>query len=351
MKAVIFREPGSVAVADVAKPEIQGPQDAIIKVTVAGICGSDLHIMHGDLLVEPGTIIGHELTGVVVEVGSGVTGFKPGDRVLAAAGVWCGRCEACRRQTPMACEHAGIYGCGPLLGDLPGTQAEYALVRFADQTLYHIPQGLTDEAVLFAGDILSTAYMAAEGITSDSRGIQPSDRVAIFGAGPVGLCAVASAKLFNPASIMVVDRVPYRLKAASQMGADVVINLDEEDPVGKIFALTESWGAEYVIETVGSPAAFADCIGAAACGGTVAIVGVYSEPVELPIHLYLLKGLGITMSLVTMQHVPHLLKLIEEGTLDLTPLITHKLPLAEAAKGYQIFDQKEDGAIKVLLYP
>ncbi len=351
MKAVIYQGPDLVRVNEMPKPELLNPGDAIIKITVAGICGSDLHLMHGHLAVETGTILGHEFTGRVEAVGPGVKRFKPGDHVLGAAGTWCGRCEACRRKTIVACDYAGIYGCGPLLGDLPGAQAEYIRVHFADETLYHIPPGVSDEAVVFAGDILSTAYMSAEGITANCRGIQPGNCVAIFGAGPVGLCAVSVAKLFDPAAIFVVDRVPYRLKAAEKMGADVVINFDDEEPVGRILSLTGNWGAEYVIETVGSPAAFADCLGAVACGGTVAVLGVYTEPVELPLHLYLLKTIGLTMGLVNMQQVPRLIELIRSGALELEQLITHRLPLSEAVKGYELFDRKEDGAIKVLLYP
>ncbi|GAB6173714.1 hypothetical protein JCM15765_31920 [Paradesulfitobacterium aromaticivorans] len=218
MKALVFHGKGTIRVDDVPKPVILGPEDAIIRVTTTCICGSDLHILHGDLPVEPGTVIGHEFVGVVEEVGSAVTKVKPGDRVLSMAGVNCGHCHNCRSRLIFACENGGIFGCGPMFGNLQGVQAEYARVMYADETLEKIPEGLTDEQVIFVGDILATAYTGVMGVNPDGRGIQPGSVVAIFGAGPVGLCTVAVARLFGAFQIIVADMEESRLEVAIRGG-------------------------------------------------------------------------------------------------------------------------------------
>jgi len=351
MKALVYRGVGDIRLEEVPRPALQGPEEAIVKVTTSSICGSDLHIVHGHLGVEPGTIVGHEFTGVVEEVGPAVAGVKPGDRVLGAAGVWCGQCPACRSNLSIACKHLGIYGCGPMFGSLQGAQAEYIRVPFANVTLEKIPDGLTEEQVLFVGDILSTAYMGAEGITPGGPGIQPGSTVAVFGAGPVGLCAVAAARLFGPARIISVDMVDYRLEMAARLGADRVINAAREDPAAAITEITGGWGADFVIEAIGSTEAFTVCLSVVAPGGTVSAIGVFQQPVELPIHLLLAKNIGVKMGLANLIHMKRLIGLIQAGKLDLTPIITHRLPLAEVVRGYEIFEKKLDGCVKVLLKP
>lgn len=351
MKAVVYRGIGDIGLEDVPRPQIQGPEDAIVRVTTTSICGSDLHILRGYLGLEPGTIVGHEFTGVVEEVGSAVTKVKPGDRVLGAAGVWCGRCPACRKNLGIACEHVALYGCGPLYGNLQGVQAEYVRVLYADATLEKIPEDLTDEQVLFVGDILSTAYMAARGMNPCEPGIQPGSVVAIFGAGPVGLCAVSVARLFGPAKIIAVDMEDYRLNMATRLGADHVINASREDPTEAIMEITGKWGADYVIEAIGSPEAFDQCLTAVAAGGTVFVIGVFQEPVEVPIQFLMSKNISIKMGLANLIYMKELIALIQNGKLDLTPIITHRLPLAEAEKGYELFKKRLDGAIKVIFKP
>lgn len=351
MKALVYRGVGDIRVEDIPRPKIQGPEDAIIRVTTTTICGSDLHILHGLLKVEPGTVIGHEFVGVVEEVGSAVTRIKPGDRVLSQAAVNCGRCRACRSRLLFACEKGGAYGCGPKMGNLQGVQSEYARVLYADQTLEKIPEGLTDEQVLFVGDILATAYTGVVGVHPDGKGIQPGGVVAIFGAGPVGLCAVAAARLFGPSQVIALDLEDYRLDMAIRMGADKVLNVSQVDPAAAIMELTAGWGADLVVEAVGSPAALANCLAAAAIGGTVSVIGVIPRPVEVPFHKILLKNLTLQTGLGNFIHSKQLISLIQAGKLDLTPLITHRLPLTEALKGYEIFANKLDGAIKVVLKP
>ena len=281
MKAMVYRGVGEVRLEDVPKPKILEPEDAILRVTTTAICGSDLHILHGLVGVEPGSIIGHECVGVVEEVGSAVTKVKPGDRALSMGGVNCGKCRACKNRLLFACENGGILGCGPLYGNLPGVQAEYARISYADETLEKIPEGLTDEQVLFVGDILATAYTGVSGVNPDGRGPKPGSVVAIFGSGPVGLCTVAVARLFGPSHIVAVDLEDYRLGMATRLGADKVINVSQTDPVAAIMDITDKWGADLVIEAVGSPDAFYSCLAAVATGGTVSVMGIISRPVEI----------------------------------------------------------------------
>jgi len=351
MKAVIYRGVGDIRVEDVPKPKIQSPEDAIVRVTTASICGSDLHVLHGFMGVEPGTVIGHEFVGVVEEVGSAVTKVKPGDRVLSMAGVNCGRCRACRSRLIFACESGGIFGCGPMFGNLQGVQAEYARVLYADETLEKIPEGLTDEQVIFVGDILATAYMGVAGVNPDGKGIQPGSVVAIFGAGPVGLCTVAVARLFGASLVIVMDMEDYRLAMATRLGADKVINVSQADPVGAIMDITDGWGAELVVEAAGSPVSLVNCLAAVAIGGTISVIGVINQPVEVSFAQIIPKNITIQTGLANVIHTQRLISLIKTEKLDLTPIITHRLPIEEAVRAYGIVDKKLDGAIKVILKP
>ncbi|MCL6477560.1 MAG: alcohol dehydrogenase [Peptococcaceae bacterium] len=351
MKAMVYRGIGDICVQDVPRPEIREPEDAIVRVTTASICGSDLHILHGLLKVEPGTVIGHEFVGVVEEVGSAVTKVKPGDRVLSTAAVFCGRCRACRSRLFFACENGGCYGCGPKMGNFQGVQAEYARVLYADETLEKIPEGLSDEQVLFVGDILATAYTGVVGVNPDGKGIQPGSVVAVFGSGPLGLCAVAVARLFGASRVIALDKEDYRLAMATRLGADRVINVSQVEPVAAIMDITGGWGADLVVEAVGSPESLAGCLAAAAVGGTVSVIGVFSRSVEVPLNRLLPRNITIQTGLGNFIHIKRLISLIQAGKLDLTPLITHRFPLTEAAKGYEIFEKRLDGAIKVILNP
>ncbi len=351
MKAVVYRGVGDIRLEEVPKPEIQGPRDAIVRVATTAICGSDLHVLRGFLKVEPGTVIGHEFAGVVEEVGSAVTRVKPGDRVVGMAAVYCGQCRACRSGLLYACANGGAYGCGQMLGNLQGVQAEYARALFADETLAKIPEGLTDEQVLFVGDILATAYTGVAGVKPDGKGIQPGDAAAVFGAGPVGLCAVAVARLFGASRVIALDMDDWRLAMAARLGADKVINVSKADPVQAIMDITGGWGADLVVEAVGSTAALANCLAAVATGGTVSVIGVISQPVKIPFNKLMLKNITIQTGLGNFIHTKRLISLIQAGKLDLTPLITHTLPLSEALRGYEIFEKKLDQAIKVILKP
>jgi alcohol dehydrogenase len=350
MRAVVYHGPDDLRLEGVPEPVLRDREDAIVRVTTASICGSDLHVLHGLMpKMEPGSVIGHEFVGVVESVGPGVEGVRPGDRVVGPAAVWCGRCRACKRGLLSACERGAIFGNGPLFGDLAGAQADYVRVPFAGVTLQPIPAGLSDESVIFAGDILPTAYSAVVGLSPGSRGVRPGDTVVIFGAGPVGLCAVASAKLFAPARVVAVDVEKYRLEAAVRLGADSVIDASREDVRARIKELTDGWGADYAIEAVGKQETLNNAVAVAAPGAVVSVVGVFQQPVSVNAPRAFAKNLTTTMGMGDLGRVKELVELIAAGRLDLTPLITHRLPLDDVLRAYDVSEKRADGAIKVLL--
>lgn len=349
MKAVTFQGKGKVKVQEVPRPALKSSEDAIVRLTTAAICGSDLHILHGFTPFEIGASIGHEGAGIVEEVGSDVHGFKSGDRVLCMAGINCGRCPACRANMIWACQNGGIYGNGPMFGNLGGTQAEYLRVGYADETLAKIPDSLTDEQVLFAGDILATAYTGFVGVNPDGRkGIMPGKVVAIFGAGPVGLCAIACARLFGPSKIIVVDLLDNRLEKAKALGADHVINAQTQDPVAAIMEITQGRGVGFALEATGSHIAVENCVKAAGLCGTVVILGIIDKPVEFDFHNLIIKNLTIEAGISNVIHTAELLSLIENHKIDMTSIITHRFPIDDGEKAYHLFNEKLDGAIKVL---
>jgi alcohol dehydrogenase len=352
MRAVVYRGPGEIRLEEVPEPAIQHAEDAIVRVTTTSICGSDLHVLHGLMpKMEPGSVIGHEFTGVLHAAGPAVGRFRPGDRVVGPAAVWCGRCRACRRGLRSACERGAIFGNGPLFGDLQGAQADYVRVPFADVTLQPIPAELSDERVIFAGDILPTAYSAVVGLNPGDRGVRPGDTVVVFGAGPVGLCAVASARLFEPKQVIVVDVEPYRLALAILLGAGTVIDASKEDVRARIKEITGGWGAEYVIEAVGRQETLGNAVAVAAPGGRVSVVGVFQQPVPVNAPRIMAKNLSLTMGMGDLGHIKELVGLIQEGRLDLTPLVTHRMALSEAVRAYEIFEQRSEGVVKILLAP
>jgi alcohol dehydrogenase len=352
VRAVVYHGPNDIRLETVPEPVLRDPTDAIVRVTTASICRSDLHVLHGLMpQMNEGAIIGHEFVGVVDSVGSAVAGFKPGDRVLGPAAVWCGRCPACRKGLLSACENGAIFGNGPLFGNLDGAQADAVRVPFADATLHHIPDGLSDERVIFAGDILPTAYSAVAGLAPGSRSVRAGDTVVIFGAGPVGLCAVASAKVFDPARVIVVDMEEYRLEMAGRLGADLVIDASVEDVRRLIKEATGGWGADYVVEAVGRQETLNNAVAVSAPGGVVSVVGVFQQPVSVNAPRMLAKNLTLTLGMGDLGRIQELIDLIAAGRLDLTPLITHRLPLADVLEAYEIFEKRTDGAIKILLTP
>jgi len=342
MKAFVYHGPENMSLDIVPKPKIQKPTDAIVKVTTSTICGTDKHIRHGGLPeVEPGRIIGHEFCGIVEEVGPAVTRFKPGDRVAVSCVTQCMECYYCRRGMYSQCvDGSWIFGYM-----IDGCQADYVRVPYADSGMHLIPEELEDEDVLFVGDILSTGYFGAE-----NGKIQPGDTVAVFGSGPVGMCAMATARLFGPATIVAVDIDDSRLEFAKKNGwADVGLNPNKVDVPQALRDMTEGRGADVTIEANGFEPTFKGAINSVRPGGTVSIIGVFEKPQIVEMNKLWIKNITIAMGLVNANRIPELINLIKAGKIDMRPLITHTLPLSQVAEAYDIFEERRDGAIKVVL--
>ena len=344
MRALVYHGPGHRSWEDVPDPVIVDPTDAIVRVDATTICGTDLHILKGDVPeVKPGTILGHEAVGTVTETGSAVTTLQAGDRVLISCITSCGRCRFCKEARYGLCTGGGGWIFGHLID---GLQAEYARVPFADTSVYKIPDELTDEDVLFLADILPTSFEV--GVLNG--GVQPGDTVAIVGAGPIGLAAVLTAKLFTPGRIVAIDPAQPRLEKALELGADVAIDNSTEDAVERVMELTDGLGADVAIEAVGIPETFELCTDIVRPGGHVANVGVHGHPATLHLERLWIRDVTITTGLVDTNTTPRLLKLIAEGRLDATPFATHRFPLGETMAAYDVFgDAANTNALKVVL--
>src|SRR5213595_2817923 len=344
MKALVYHGPGQRAWEDVPDPTIQAPTDAVVRIDSATICGTDLHILKGDVSeVEPGTILGHEAVGTVVETGAAVTTLEPGDRVLVSCITSCGRCAFCKEGHYGLCTGGGGWIFGHLID---GLQAEFARVPFADTSVYRIPDVLTDEQVLFLADILPTAYEV--GVLNGR--VEPGDTVVVVGAGPIGLATLMTAKLHTPGKIVAVDLDRSRLDKALEFGADVTVDNGREDAVAKVMDLTGGLGADVAIEAVGVPDTFELCTDLIRPGGRVANVGVHGHPATLHLEKLWIRDVTITTGLVDTVSTPRLLKLIAEWRLDATPFATHRFPLDETMAAYDIFAAAaETDALKVVL--
>ena len=344
MEALVYHGPGERAWESVPDPAIQAPTDAVVRIDAATICGTDLHILKGDVPeVKPGTILGHEAVGTIEEVGSAVTSFTAGDRVLLSCITACGRCRFCKEAHYGLCTGGGGWILGHLID---GVQAEYARIPFVDTSAYLVPEGLTDEQVLFLADILPTSYEV--GILNGR--VRPGDVVAIVGAGPIGLAAVLTAKLYTPATIVVIDLAAQRLELAKSFGADVTIDNGSVDPIARIMELTDGLGADVAIEAVGVPSTFELCTELVRPGGTVANIGVHGAPATLHLEKLWIKDVTMVTGLVDTFTTPTLLKLIAQGRLDATPFATHRFKLSDAMEAYDVFGAAaETNALKVVL--
>jgi alcohol dehydrogenase len=344
MKGLVYHGPGEKAWEEAPDPTIQEPTDAIVRIDSSTICGTDLHILKGDVPeVQPGTILGHEAVGTVVETGAGVGTLAVGDRVLVSCITSCGRCRFCKEARYGLCTGGGGWIFGHLID---GLQAEYARVPFADTSVYKVPDGLADEQVLFLADILPTAYEV--GVLNGR--VQPGDTVAIVGAGPIGLAAVLTARLFTPAHVVAIDLDESRLERARELGADVTVASGAEDPVEVVQRLTEGLGADVAIEAVGIPETFELCTELVRPGGRVANVGVHGHPATLHLERLWIRDVTIMTGLVDTFTTPQLLKLIAEGRLDATPFATHRFALADTIDAYEAFgDAARTHALKVVL--
>ena len=343
MKALVYHGPGKRAWEDVPKPEIKEPTDAIVRVTAVTICGTDLHILKGDVPeVEQGRILGHEAVGVVEQVGASVTGVKPGDRVLISCITSCGRCQYCRTGSYGQC----LGGGGWILGHTTdGVQAEYVRVPFADTSTHLLPDDVTDTAAVVLADILPTSFEV--GVLNGQ--VKPADTVVIVGAGPIGLAAIQTAQLYSPGHIVAVDLAASRLDAAKQFGADVTAATPEEAErvVGE---LTGGLGADVAIEAVGVPETFELCAKLVRPGGHVANVGVHGKPATLHLEKLWIRNVTITTGLVDTSSTPTLLRMVAAGRIDGERFITHRFALDEMEQAYEVFENAGDtGALKVVL--
>jgi len=344
MKALVYHGPGRRSWEEVPKPELQAATDAIVRVDAVTICGTDLHILKGDVPeVQPGRILGHEAVGTVEHVGAAVTGIKPGDRVLVSCISACGRCQYCRTGVYGQCQGGGGWILGHLVD---GTQAEYVRVPFADTSTHLLPDGVATEAAVMLADILPTAYEV--GVLNGHIG--PGDTVVIVGAGPIGLAAIQTAQLYGPSHIIAVDYAESRLDAAKQFGADITVNANE-DVAAVVMQATGGQGADTAIEAVGVPESFELCTRLIRPDGHVANVGVHGKPATLHLEDLWIRNVTITTGLVDTVSTPTLLRMLAAGRLDATKFITHRFGLSEMDEAYDVFAHPADsGALKVVLF-
>ena len=352
MRAAVFHAPGDIRVDEVPRPT-PGPGEAVIRVTLTTICGTDVHILKGEYPVKPGLIIGHEPVGVVDQLGPGVVGYEIGDRVLVGAITPCGQCHACLSGKLSQCGHGTGYEAigGWRFGNtIDGAQAEYLLVPSAQANLAKIPESLTDEQVVLLADIASTGFGGAE-----SGKVRIGDTVVVFAQGPIGLCATAGAKLMGAARVIGVDGDPTRAAMALHMGADVVLDPATTDIPAEIKRLTDGTGADVAIEALGLQETFENALRCVRPGGTVSSLGVYSGKLQMPYEAFA-AGLGDHTIVTTLcpggkERMGRLMRMVESGRFDPTPLITHSFPLSEIGEAYRIFSNRLDGVLKVAIRP
>jgi len=344
MKALVYHGPGERAWEEVPDPKLEADTDVIVGVDAVTICGTDLHILKGDVPeVTDGTILGHEAVGTVEEVGSAVRSFRPGDHVLVSCIAGCGTCRFCREGRYGQCTSGGGWALGHTID---GVQAQYGRVPFGDLSLYRLPQGVTDEAAVMLADILPTSYEV--GVLNG--GVRPGDTVVIVGAGPIGLAAVMTAKLYSPSRIVVIDPAEPRRDAAKSIGADVVLDAELEPALEVVHSLTGGLGADVVMEAVGIPATFEMCTALVRPGGRVANIGVHGAPATIHLETLWIKDVTITTGLVDTSSTPRLLRLLADHQIDPTPLVTHRFGLDEFMDAYDVFGRPaETGALKVVL--
>src|SRR4029077_16586461 len=349
MRAVTFQAPGKVLVEDVAEPQILPPGDAIVRIEASGICGSDLHIYHGRVQIEPGFTIGHEYVGTVIEAGVDVGEVSVGDRVLGCFQTACGRCWFCRRGWVHKCDCSRTFGHGATLGSLQTAQAEQALVQNADLTLRKLPEGMSEETELFAGDVMGTGYHAVV-----ESGLRPGDVAAVLGLGPVGLCAVQAARAVGAAHVIAVDTVARRRAMAASCGAQPV-HLTDGDPRAAARAASGGRGVDVCIDAVGDPRALELALRLTRKCGTVQAIGVYAERCEVHMGLLWIKALNLRSGHANViGHVDSVLAMMSAddsgiARLDPSALVTHRMSLDEAPEAYALYDRRE--ALKIVLKP
>ena len=351
MRATVFHAPNAISVDEVPRP-VAGVGEAVIRITLTTICGTDLHILRGEYPVRAGLVIGHEPVGVISELGAGVTGYAVGQRVLVGAITPCGQCRACLSGRLAQCGHGDGWEAigGWRFGNtIDGAQAQYLRVPHAQANLAPIPDGLSDEQVVLLADIASTGISGAE-----SGGVRPGDAVVVFAQGPIGLCATAGARLMGASLIIGVDGDEHRLAVARRMGADVTLDPNGCDVVAEVRRLTGG-GADVTIEALGTQATFENALRCLRPGGTLSSLGVYASKLQVPYDAFA-AGLGDHRIVTTLcpggkERMRRLMSLVEHGRLDLTPLLTHRIPLEQIVDAYALFGERREGVLKVAVVP
>jgi alcohol dehydrogenase len=355
MKAAVFVAPGRIELQERPVPDI-GPTDALIKVTTTTICGTDVHIMKGEYPVRPGLIIGHEPVGVIAALGSGVSGYLPGQRVIVGAITPCGQCHSCLDGDRAQCGSGNGRGFPHALGGwrfgntIDGCQAEYVRVPFAAANLTPVPDHLSDEQVLMCPDIMSTGFGGAE-----RGGIRIGDTVVVFAQGPIGLCATVGARLMGASRIIAIDGIPERLAMARRFGADIALDYHEIDPVEAVAEITDGRGADVAIEALGTQATFESALRVLRPGGTLSSLGVYSGKLSVPLDA-IAAGLGDHTLVTTLcpggkERMRRLLSVLSSERVDLRPLVTHRFKLEQIVEAYDLFANQRDGVMKVAITP
>lgn len=348
MKALTFVAPGKIELREKPIPE-PGPTEALVKITTTTICGTDVHILKGEYPVESGLTIGHEPVGVIAALGSAVSGYHIGQRVIAGAITPCGQCDFCLGGIQAQC-HGKPMGGWRFGNTIDGAQAEYLLVPDAMANLAPVPEHLTDEEVLLCPDIMSTGFGGAE-----SGKIKIGDHVAVFAQGPIGLCATAGARLSGASRIFAVDSVPQRLELAKRMGADVIIDYTVDDPVQTILDHTGGRGVDVAIEALGTEQTFLNCLKVLRPGGTLSSLGVYSKEIKIPVGPFQ-AGLGDHKIVTTLcpggrERMRRLMEVVESRRMDFTGLVTHSFKLDDIVKAYELFASQGDGVLKIAIKP
>jgi len=348
MKAAVFVAPGRIVLEDKPIPRV-GPRDALLKVTTTTICGTDIHILKGEYPVPKGLTIGHEPVGIIEELGSAVSGYQVGQRVISGAITPCGHCHACLDNQHSQCGNK-VMGGWKLGNTIDGCQAEYVLIPDAMTNLAIIPDGLSDEQVLMCPDIMSTGFSGAE-----SGHVRIGDSVAVFAQGPIGLCAALGARLSGATQIFTVDGLQQRLTISRQLAADVTIDFHSQDPVSVIREATSGLGVDVAIEALGTQSTFESCLRVLRPGGVLSSLGVYSGKLTLPLDAYA-AGLGGYKIVSTLcpggkERMRRLMNVLESGRADLRPLVTHRFKLDQIEEAYDLFSQQRDGVLKIAITP
>ena len=344
MQALVYHGPGQCALEDKPAPVLQAATDAIVKITKTTICGTDLHILKGDVpAVTAGRILGHEGVGVIDQVGANVANFKIGDHVLISCITSCGRCANCKKGMYSHCENGGGWILGHLID---GTQAEYVRIPFADNSLHQIPIGSDEEALVMLSDILPTGFEC--GVLNGQ--VKPGDTVAIIGAGPIGLAALLTAQFYSPAEIIMVDTDDNRLEVSKKFGATQVVNNTDGKAVEKIMALSAGRGVDVAMEAIGIPASFDICQSIVTAGGRIANIGVHGKSVQLNLDKLWAHNITLTTRLVDTVTTPMLLKTVASGKVQPQQLITHHFTLGEMLKAYDTFgNAMRERALKIII--